>query len=253
MSLLTARLLSRLLGRRQPQLFLDFDGTLSEHHPDGGRATIYPGVRASLAKLASRWRGGVTVVSGRSVRDLKAKIGVKRVVYVGNHGLEIRGAGDPFLHPLRDKIRQSVRAAALVLRASLRAHSGAVVDVNGLSLSVNVGLVEPRRRGSIRRAIDELREELSLLRLRRSEGHLGWDFVPDVGWDKGSAVTTLLARRPGAAAIAIGDGVGDEAMFRAVGPDGVSVRVGAALPGSAARFRLDGVPAVARLLEALAQ
>ena len=68
-------------------LVTDFDGTLSEFVPVLENAVIHPDALSPLSRLAARLRL-TAVMSGRSARDVERRVGIDRVVYVGNHGAE---------------------------------------------------------------------------------------------------------------------------------------------------------------------
>ena len=248
---LDASTLLRMAKGRPVHLFLDFDGTLAAHRTDGRYSRLADGVQETLRRLARKpgWR--VSVISGRPIDDLRPRIGLRSVVYGGNHGLAISGPDVSFAHPLRSVIRAAMNAAASLIRGRVRSWPRAVVDHNRLTLSLNIGEVPAPRRRGLWRVVDELRDELRWLRLRWQEGHMGWDLLPDVGWDKGSAVAHLLKPHPRAFALAAGDGFSDEAMFTAIRGRGAGVRVGPAVR-SAARWSLRGPDELARLLAGLA-
>lgn len=233
------------------RLFLDFDGTLSPTAITGARAVLPRPAREALARLR---RGGafVSIISGRSVYDLKARVKVRNLVYGGNHGLELVGRGALFRHPLADVARRSVRQAGGWLRPRLARYPALELEDKGLSLAVNAGLLAPAQRAAVRRVLESSRDELRGLRLRVFAGKLGWDLVPDLGWDKGDAVAHLMKTLGAGFCAAFGDSDSDETMFQAVErAGGVSVRVGRAR-GSRARFYVHGPEAVAEALVALA-
>lgn len=68
-------------------LVTDFDGTLSEFVPDLENAVIHPDIPPSLCHLAVKLRL-TAVMSGRAARDVEGRVGIKSIVYVGNHGAE---------------------------------------------------------------------------------------------------------------------------------------------------------------------
>ncbi|MBI3298219.1 MAG: trehalose-phosphatase [Elusimicrobia bacterium] len=239
-------------GGRPVSLFLDFDGTLSPHVPDGDLAAPLPEAREALAALARTPGVRVSVVSGRPVADLSRMVALKGVTYAGNHGLVIEGPGVEFEHPLSMVAGRAVAVAEGLIRERLKGHPGARVRQNGLTLSLNVGLMSASGRRAVARVVDSLTDELRWLRLRWQKGYLGWDLIPEIGWTKGDAVAHLMARTPDAFAIAIGDGLSDEPMFERVRADGLAVRVGRAR-SSAADWFLSGPADVAGLLHALAR
>ena len=80
-------------------LLFDYDGTLTPivDHPD--LAVLAPGTKALLAGLSRDGRFILGIISGRSLDDVRARVGVSGLVYAGNHGLEIQGPGLDFTHP----------------------------------------------------------------------------------------------------------------------------------------------------------
>ncbi|OGR49382.1 MAG: hypothetical protein A2X40_08565 [Elusimicrobia bacterium GWC2_65_9] len=193
----------------------------------------------------------VSVISGRTVGDLRKRIGLSGVTYAGNHGLIIDGPGAEFEHPLSSVLNHAVGIAAGLIRGRLKAHAGATVCHNGLSLSLNVGMMTPAGRRAAASIVDSLANELQGLRLRWQKGHLGWDLLPEVGWTKGDALAHLMARAPGALAVAVGDGLSDEPMFERVRKAGLAIRVGQSRT-SAANWFVHSPREVAALLKAIA-
>jgi trehalose-phosphatase len=76
------------LERRPLLVVSDFDGTLSKIVNDPWGASILPLGRRALRALAALDGVHVAVLSGRSSRDVAARVRVGNVAYVGNHGME---------------------------------------------------------------------------------------------------------------------------------------------------------------------
>ena len=76
------------LDRRPLLVVTDFDGTLSKIVNDPWGAAILPLGRSALRSLAGLDGVHVVVLSGRSSRDVAARVRVGGVSYVGNHGME---------------------------------------------------------------------------------------------------------------------------------------------------------------------
>src|SRR4051795_10500762 len=73
---------------RESGIFLDFDGVLAPIVPRPEDAYPPPETRVELVRLQARY-GLVAVVSGRGGEDVRARVAVDGIVYVGSHGLEL--------------------------------------------------------------------------------------------------------------------------------------------------------------------
>jgi trehalose 6-phosphate phosphatase len=249
---LSARLASRLereLGRDHKGLLaiLDFDGTLSPTVAAPGAARLAPAMRKRLAQLARSPRARVAVLSGRALGDLRRRVGLPGLVYGGCHGLEIAGAGLSFRHPRARRVH--VAAARRLLSAGARAIPNARIEFKGLAVSFHYRDVQSGRRRAVYALVRRVARELPELLV--VPGQRAYDFVPRVGWDKGSAVRWIARRvRPGrgrSVVLYVGDDVTDERAFAALAGRGLTVRVGGAR--TEADYAVRGVGEVAELLE----
>ncbi len=76
----------RLSGSRKIALFLDFDGTLAPIRPHPEDVRLDPAARQTLATLARSPRFRVCVISGRKRSDVRARMRVPGIRYLGLHG-----------------------------------------------------------------------------------------------------------------------------------------------------------------------
>lgn len=68
-------------------LFLDYDGTLTEIVSTPDKAILSKEIYSILIKLKKIFQ--IAIISGRSLKDIMEKIGIKDILYVGNHGSQI--------------------------------------------------------------------------------------------------------------------------------------------------------------------
>ena len=73
-------------------LFLDYDGTLAPIVRIPNKAVMLKGTKNLLRQLSKAPDCRIAVVSGRALKDISSRVGLKSIVYVGNHGFEIKGA-----------------------------------------------------------------------------------------------------------------------------------------------------------------
>src|SRR6185369_2814198 len=134
-------------------LALDFDGTLS---PIAARpeAAVLPRATASaLAGLAARGDVTVAILSGRSVADIRRRLGLD-CVYAGNHGLEIEGPGISFRHPEAVLRLPALFNACVDIDTALDGIGGAFVERKGLSCTVHFRQVPDAFHDQVRSAVE---------------------------------------------------------------------------------------------------
>jgi len=236
-------------------IFLDYDGTLTPIVSHPSKARLSATTRRLLGELSRQQRIWVAVVSGRSLKELRRRVGVQGLCYVGNHGLELAGPKIRHINPMARKSRPIIKKIAASLRKELKKIPGAWVEDKGLTLSVHYRQAEPVKKLLARRRFHEVvRPYAEKKQVRLTAGKEVLEVRPPVRWTKGSVVSWLLARRRALSRgpvlpVYIGDDLTDEDAFRAIGKRGVTVRVGAGNPRTRARYRVRSPAEAARFLE----
>src|SRR5262249_17384360 len=235
-------------------VFLDYDGTLAEIARRPSEAQLSTGMRAALAACAARGDTDLVIVSGRSLVDVRAMVGVPELVYAGNHGLEIEGPGmSPFRHP--DLAHYAERARRLAPELATLCSDGAWVEEKGATLAVHFRELAPERQPSL---VDAARARINAAGFQARDAHCAIEARPPIAWDKGHAALHVLRDRHGQAwstyvrVIYAGDDDTDEDAFRALQGLGVTFRIGPADQPTRARRRLRDVSAVEAMLRWLA-
>ena len=234
--------------RSRPRVLLacDFGGTVAPIVARPDEARLSDEMRALLRQLAMR--GGVTLamVSGRSLEDVRARVGIEGIFYCGNHGLEIEGPDIAWSSADAHAHRPELADALSFLRRQTSGIEGVIIEDKGLTGTVHWRLVPDESRDELREMVAAAVQSHSGLRL--AYGKAVWEVRPRVDWNKGTAIRHLLtrARLTTADAICLGDDDTDESSFRAL-PDGVTLRVGASAT-STARFGLNDVADTAAFL-----
>ncbi len=233
-------------------LLLDFDGTLAPLAPSPARARMPGRTRRALRALA---RGGaaLALVSGRGLKDLKAKAGLPGLVLVGNHGLSCGRRGLGFSSARAAAWRRQARRVLSRLAPLAASVPGCLLEDKGLDLSLHVRQVRPARRAAL---LEEAGALGAGMGMRVKMGKLALEFRPRGRRNKGWAVRRLaggpLARgwRRSGLCLYVGDDRTDEDAFRALkglGPRAFGVKVGGG--STAAGYRVEDPAEVARLLE----
>jgi trehalose-phosphatase len=216
---------------------LDFDGTLAPlvDHPDD--ALPDTAAMAQILELSEVQGIRVAVVSGRSLADLREKLGedLPGAVLIGEHGND---TGEK--PPQDDTLDAATRFVEM-----LRADRDVAVERKSRSVTFhtrNLGRHDAEEATSLIRTWAAEHPAVTLL-----EGKEVLELTVATQ-TKGDAIVALADAGEGI--LYIGDDATDETVFSVLGPDDVGVKVG---PGpTAARFRVKNVAEVVELLEALA-
>jgi trehalose 6-phosphate phosphatase len=181
-------------------IFLDFDGVLAPIVARPEDAYPPAETRAELARLAGRY-ALVAVVSGRAGADVRRRVGVDGIVYVGSHGLELDRQADRW----RRRIADFAGAAPW---------PPSEIELKGLSVAFHY-----RDRADEQAAVRELEELAGHARedgLVARFGRKVLEVLPPVGSNKGTAVRHLLDGAGLGRALVAGDDVTDLDAFLAV-------------------------------------
>lgn len=213
-------------GAAAPLLLLDYDGTLAPFRVDRFQARPWAGVRELLFRIQNQGRTRMVVVSGRPAEEILPLLALDPAPEIwGLHGSErLHPDGRREVEQLAPGIRARLDAVCAQLRSDSRGGlleekpNAVVMHWRGLS-SQNAGLVEK----GVRELFEPLARTGGLALLEFEDG-----LELRAGRDKGQVVNLLLdetkdGRRHPAAFL--GDDITDEAAFRAVNGNGLSVLV----------------------------
>lgn len=232
---------------RVPTLLVacDYDGTLAPLVDNPMDARADRDSVAAMRSLAEQANTHVTVVSGRSLRDLATLSRLpEEIRLVGSHGSEFdlgfSAQLDPSLTELLGRLAEQVRA--------LGNKHDAIVEEKPAGVTFHF-------RGMSEERVEAAREELvrgpaALDGVHVRNGHDILEFSV-VDTNKGTALETIRHQVGASAVVFFGDDVTDEDGFRTLsGPD-VGVKVGDGK--TAAEFRVPDPKKVAQVLALLAE
>jgi trehalose-phosphatase len=195
-------------------------------------------------------------MSGRDLADLRERVGVSGVIYAGCHGLEIEGPGINFRHPEAEAQEEVLGAVSRQLTERAPTVPGMRIEPKRFGLAVHYRHVA---QDQMRRVETELARAIQqgAGRLRIFHGSQVIEIQPQVSWSKADCVLWIrdvLQRTASGPMMVIymGDDWTDENAFEALAGQGITIRVGAAVPTSKAIYRLPDVADVQRFLAALA-
>ena len=243
----------KILEGKSLALFLDFDGTLSPIAPTPEQAAFPNENKTLLKELSQIKKYKLAVVSGRALKDLKNKVGIKGIVYIGNHGWEIEGPDIRFQSLLPQFTQQSFEHIKQELTRQLTPIKGVLIEDKGLTVALHYRLVANKKVSKVQRIFSQICEPYR----RREEIKIGTgkkviEIQPLASWNKGHAVSWLLKKYQGGGnqtviPVYIGDDATDENAFAILKDKGLTVGVGQY--SSQAQYYLDDTRDVTWFLE----
>ena len=248
-------LLAAMLTRQRPAVFLDFDGTVSTIVKDPAAAALVDGAAAALTRLATHCAVGV--ISGRSLAEVQARVGLTNVWYAGSHGFELVGpAGQRHRNDDAAAAIPDLERAGIALEAQLGDIAGIFIEHKPFGVAVHYRNVAAEQVRTIEAAVRDAAGPDGMLRV--TGGRMVSELRPAVDWDKGRALCWALDHidEPNTLLpIYIGDDLTDEDAFDALPAGGVSIVVRNNEGNdrrSAAQFAVDSPEQVCEVLSRLA-
>jgi len=253
------KIVSRIKSASHVLLLFDFDGTLTPIVKRPELAILSEESRQLLENLSHKRRVIIGVVSGRGLSDIRSKVGINGIIYVGNHGFEIKGPGLNYVHPVNDETKSLMNTISRLLNNSLSTIRGVIVEHKGLTVSVHYRLVKNVETDTIKNIIQQDIETAGLSdNVKITHGKKVYEIRPNVHWHKGMAVKLIIEKYSGGTGqdsflpVYVGDDLTDEDAFKVIKKyDGISVYVGDVNPQSVADYYVRTCKEVNKFMEGL--
>jgi len=238
-----------LLKNKLIFLFLDYDGTVIPIRDTPGHAIISSRVKKLLRDLSEIPRCKLAIISGRSLENISRVVGLKNIIYAGNHGLEIKGPGIKFKSPVTEKHKTVLKQINHNLHKKLTPIKGALIENKGMSLTVHYRLVDPEQIPLVKTVFRQITaSHLKRKEIRVRPGKMVLEAIPPVDWNKGKAVQWLLKKGGHSTfPVYIGDDITDEDAFKLLKNSGLTIFVGKTKKSNAAYF-VKTIPEVLQFL-----
>lgn len=231
-------------------LFLDFDGTLVPIQKDPAKCFLSDSIRKQLKSITDSNHCYTVILSGRSLSDIKKRVGIKKIYYGGNHGLDISGPSMRYIHPEAQRAKPIINAIERKLKKETSKIEGTWLENKKYSLSLHFRSVKIQSILSVKKIFFKTASRLldkKILTVIKGKQIL--EFIPDVSWDKGKAVLWVLNHlKDKCLPIYIGDDQTDENAFEVLYKKGITIRIGK-LKKTSANYYLNGSWEVSRLLK----
>jgi trehalose 6-phosphate phosphatase len=236
-----------VVAAKRTHLMLDYDGTLTPIVADPSKALLNNDMRRTLRRISEKPSCTLSIVSGRSLPQVRALVGIKSAYYMGNHGLEISGPNLNYVDTAAQKCRKSLDGI------SRRLHHlesmGAMIEDKQLTLTVHYRKASPRVVPTIKDAVRLAAR--SYPNLNVSCGKKAIEIRPLTDWNKGIAAKWLIRRLGKGLPIYVGDDRTDEDAFSEF-RHGITILVSQRWKSSSAKYRMDDPRDVEDFLRKLA-
>jgi len=214
-------------------VFLDFDGTITPIVKTPEEAVLSEETKLLLEDMSNNPKLKLAFISGRTLKDIKDRVGLKNAIYSGNHGLELEGPKIKFESIVSPRYKMILEHIKDDLIQKLHSLKGVFIEDKGLSLSIHYRLVAEGKIPLVKTAFHET-IILYLVRgkIKIKPGKKVLEIRPPSEWDKGKIVLWLLTRQlfttkeDNVYSIYIGDDVTDEDAFKALKDKGLTIFVG---------------------------
>lgn len=236
-------------------LMLDFDGTLAPIAQSPNEAKLPRETKDLLQKLCSKPNFYLAIISGRSLKNIKEKVGLPNIIYGGDHGLEGEIFGEKYSFPLTNKTILSLENIQKKLNKISNQFKGILIENKDLALSFHYRLAD----------IEQLPEIISLFNKTLKPymekklvftiaGKKVIDIAPNVNWNKGRFADLIIRKiadrtKKYPLAIIIGDDKTDEDAFQSL-KNGITIVVGKKTQ-SKAKYYLENPKEVVKFLKIL--
>lgn len=238
-------------------IFLDYDGTLTPIVDTPDKAVLSRETKALLLKLSRLPLFTLAIISGRSLGDIKGMVRLPKIIYAGNHGLELEGPGLRSVSPIPPSYSVILKKLKCKLAARLSHIPGVIIEDKGLTLSIHYRMAPKKNHKIIAKIVADAMRSCSAQKVAGvNPGKKIIEIRPLKGSDKGKIASWLLARQyfllneQPVVSIYIGDDITDEDAFNALRDKGMTVFVGRSRT-SPAQYYLKDTKEVIKFLEIL--
>ncbi|MDO8870878.1 MAG: trehalose-phosphatase [Methanobacteriaceae archaeon] len=193
-------------------IILDIDGTISEIAPTPQEAVVNSAMHAELIKLKEKF-DLLAIISGRSVNDARAMVGIEDILYVGNHGLEYFFDGQYSVAEEVEKYLHQIEQSADQLNIELGDIEGILFEDKGICYSIHYRQCND---GEVvrKKILNSLKNGPESKNLQISEGRKLVEIKPPLGFDKGVILHRIIEKHDLNKVIYLGDDITDLDAFK---------------------------------------
>lgn len=236
-------------------LVLDYDGTLTPIMDNPELAVLDEKTRDKVKTLTNHPFFTIGIISGRSLVDVKRKVGIDNIYYSGNHGLESEGPEMKFTSREAKELMPLIELVEEELVREIGHIKGVLVENKGLALSIHYRKVKEKEVSMVKDIFNRtLQPLIDEGKVKISFRNKVFEVCPPLELDKGNTLRWMIRNTSFAHSrflpIYIGDDQEDDSAFEMVNKKkGISILVGKHSFNSCASYYLKSVKGVKVFLE----
>ena len=210
-------------------LFLDYDGTLVPFKDRPTDVTTSKSIKKIIRQLIRNPKVTVTIVTGRTLRDIKRLLKIQGLSYIALHGLHIESSsGFQFSWHKANQARLLIKKIKEDVQLKLRKENGAFLEDKELTLVLHYRLVSTDKIKSIQETFKRSVNRIDKKKILEIINGAKVIEARPKGWNKGKAVEQFLLKnsnKKNILTIYIGDDITDEDAFQFIAKKGISIYV----------------------------
>ena len=238
-----------IMGGKKPIFFFDYDGTLTPIVERPELAVISDDMKGVVEHVTRKYT--TAIVSGRSRENVEKLLGIKGLIYAGNHGFDISGPGVSMVYPGAEETVPLIEEITSLLSDALSSIDGILIEKKKFSVAVHYRLVNEKEVPGIEKIVKGIINGNEKVRIMN--GKKVFEILPAIAWDKGKAVRRVMevlgCSWQDNSILYVGDDTTDEDAFRIMRTRGTSILVTEKNRPSSADFSIKTTDDVKTLLQ----
>lgn len=221
----------RIINTERLLIFLDYDGTIVPFASTPQKVKLPKKTKVLLEEINRHFAIYLSIVSGRSLEEIKKQISIPDLFYAGNHGLEWEINGKKYTIPKMNKYLKDLSGIKKALIHLEDKYPGVTIEDKKLTLAVHYRLINQKQLPLFHKHLHTiLKPLLNAFPIRLSKGKKIYEIKPAINWTKGDFVELAIRKLTNKKnlnnlIIYIGDDTTDEDVFIRL-PNIITIKVG---------------------------
>jgi len=192
-------------------IITDIDGTISEIAPTPMEAMVKPEIKDKIEKIADKFKF-TGVMTGRNINNAMEMVGSKKIIYIGNHGLEQYKNGKISIEPQVKQYIPFMKKLRREIQKKLKDYECILFQDKELSFTVHYRLCKTSDEAR-QKALEIIHSIKGSKNLKITEGRKAIEIRPPVGQDKGTVLQKFISDNHIKKIVYLGDDVTDADAF----------------------------------------